>query len=83
MKSAWYYFEHEAKEKKNWEIIFQYRRALKSKVWLAVDEKIWILEIMKEYWLSYSQIVDETPEEIYDLMKAKLIEEREFLKKQK
>jgi len=63
-------------KKKVKQIIFDYKQALKSKVWKKVDEEIWILEIMKEYSLSYNELMNETPIEVYELMKQKMIAER-------
>jgi len=56
--------------------MFNYRLALKSKMWKKVHEEIWILELMKEYKLSYKELIEETPCDVYDLMKQKLIAER-------
>ena len=73
-----------AKQKKKIDtIIFEYKQALKSKIWKPVDDEIWTLEIMKEYWLSYKTITEETPFDIYELMKQKLIVERNQAKKKK
>jgi hypothetical protein len=58
------------KKKVNW-AIFDYKRALKSKVWgIEVDVDIIHLEIMKEYHITYDELMN-TPLDIYMLMKAK------------
>lgn len=51
--------------------IFDYKRALESKVWgVEVDVDIVNLELMKEYSYTYEELMN-TPLDIYELMKAK------------
>lgn len=49
---------------------------------MSVDESIWILELMKEYWQPYDYFAKEIDSDIYELMKWKLISERKVQKKQ-
>jgi len=45
-------------------------------VWKPVDETIWICELMEKYWQKFSYWESEIPVEQFDLLKWKMINDR-------
>lgn len=53
--------------------MFEYKTALKSKMWKSVDSRILTLELMKEYpGLSYEYFTEIIPDDIRDMMIIKM-----------